>query len=130
MSNSALAAAVLDAGLTNSAVTTLVLPWEQGIFSQIFDDATTGLVPLVDRPSDVSLTMQETAELPSGEEVARSSMVRLSSSRADVIFLRHAVPLLARKARLCDDDIFELHVQRFELVLAHSYEASVMPRSG
>ena len=129
MSNSALAAAVLDAGLTNSAVTTLVLPWEQGIFSQIFDDATTGLVPLVDRPSDVRLTMQETAELPSGEEVARSSMVRLSSSRADVIFLRHAVPLLARKARLCDDDIFELHVQRFELVLAHSYEASVLGRS-
>ena len=129
MSNSALAAAVLDAGLTNSAVTTLVLPWEQGVFSQIFDDATTGLVPLVDRPSDVRLTMQEAAELPSGEEVARSSMVRLSSSRADVIFLRHAVPLLARKARLCDDDIFELHVQRFELVLAHSYEASVLGRS-
>ena len=76
MSNSALAAAVLDAGLTNSAVTTLVLPWEQGVFSQIFDDATTGLVPLVDRPSDVRLTMQETAELPSGEEVARSSMVQ------------------------------------------------------
>ena len=129
MSNSALAAAVLDAGLTNSAVTTPILPWEQGVFSQIFDDAATGLVPLEDRPSDVRLTMQEAAELPSGEEVARSSIVRLSSSRADVVFLKHAVPLLARKVRLCDDDIFELHVQRFELILAHSYEASVLGRS-
>ena len=66
MSNEALAGAVFDAALSNSAVTSLVLPWEQGVFSQIFGDATTGLVPLADRPSDVRTSMQETAELPSG----------------------------------------------------------------
>ncbi|CAE7034303.1 unnamed protein product [Symbiodinium sp. CCMP2592] len=36
---------------------------------------------------------------------------------------------MARKVRLCDEGIFELHVQRFELILAHSYEASILGRS-
>ena len=129
MPSEALAGAVFDAALGNSAVTTLVMPWEQGVFSQIFGDATTGPVPLADRPSDVRITMQETAELPSQEEAAKSSIVRFRSSSTEIIFLKHAVPLLARKARLCDEDLFELHVQRFELVLAHSYEASVLGRS-
>ena len=129
MSNEALAGAVFDAALDNSAVTSLVMPWEQGVFSQIFGDATTGLVPLADRPSDVRTSMQETAELPSGDEVIRSDPMRFRSSSTELVFLKHAVPVLAKKVRLSDDDIFELHVQRFELILAHSYEASILGRS-
>ncbi|CAE7519209.1 unnamed protein product [Symbiodinium sp. CCMP2592] len=99
------------------------------VFSQIFDDATTRLVPLVARPSDVRLTMEEASVLPSSEEASRSSVARFRSSSSEVVFLKHAVTVMARKVRLCDEDIFELHVQRFELILAHSYEASILGRS-
>ena len=129
MPNEALGGAVFDAALGNSAVTALAMPWEQGVFSQIFGDATTGTIPIVDRPSDVRITMQETAELPSQEEAAKSSIVRFCSSSTEFTFLRHAVPFLARKVKLSNEDLFELHVQRFELVLAHSYEASILGRS-
>ena len=43
MSNEALAGAIFVATLRNSAVASLAMPLEQGVFSQIFGDATTGL---------------------------------------------------------------------------------------
>ena len=73
--------------------------------------------------------MQETAGPPSGDEVIRPDPMRFRSSSTEVVFFKHAVPVLARKVRLSDDDIFELHVQRFELILAHSCEASILGRS-
>ena len=129
MSNEALAGAIFDAALSNSAVASLAMPLEQGIFSQIFGDATTGLVPLADRPSDARTYMQETAEPLSGDEVIRSDPMRFRSSSTELVFFKHAVPVLAKKVRLSDDDIFELHVQRFELILAHSCKASILGRS-
>ena len=73
--------------------------------------------------------MQETAEPQSGDEVVRSDPIRFRSTSTELVFFKHAVPVLARKVRLSDDDIFELHVQRFELILAHSCEASIPGRS-
>ena len=55
--------------------------------------------------------------------------MRFSSSSTELVFFKHAVPVLAKKVRLSDDDIFELHVQRFELILAHSCKAPILGRS-
>ena len=51
------------------------------------------------------------------------------SSSTELVFFKHAVPVLAKKVRLSDDDILELHVQRFELILARSCKASILGRS-
>ena len=128
MSRDILSRATFDASLGNFSLATLQLPWEQGIFSEIFNDASTRVVPLAERPCEAQQVMQEAADLPSGEEASRSSFASPPSSCKDQVFLKHAVPVLAKKIKLNDDEIFELHVQRFELVLAHSYSASVLGR--
>ena len=119
--------ATLDASLGNSAVTSLCMPWEQGIYSEIFGVSQTRVVPHAERPSDARHTLQEASELPASVEASQPISAG-SGVRADQVFLKHAVPLMAKKVRLSDEDIFELHVQRFELVLSHSYEASVLGR--
>ncbi|CAE7273740.1 unnamed protein product, partial [Symbiodinium sp. CCMP2456] len=124
---SKLPGATLDSVLENSHASTLCLPWEQGVFADIFGDSSSSAVPSIPRHAEARESLQESSALPA-DEPASLLPSHPSAASCEQIFLKFAVRAVNRRSRLSDDDIFELHVQRFELVLAHAYEASILGR--
>ncbi|CAE7337071.1 unnamed protein product, partial [Symbiodinium sp. CCMP2456] len=124
---SKLPGATLDSVLENSHASTLCLPWEQGVFADIFGDSSSSAVPSIPRHAEARESLQESSALPA-DKPASLLPSHPSAASCEQIFLKFAVRAVNRRSRLSDDDIFELHVQRFELVLAHAYEASILGR--
>ena len=121
-----LSRATLESSFQASTSSVISLPWEQGVFAEIFGFSTDSAVPQVTRP-----LLESELPVDSPERIPERPLdpVRGPPPAGAKTFLKHAVSNTARRVRLSDEDIFEQHVQRLELVLSHNPAGSVLGRS-
>ena len=117
--------ATLDAVLTHSGSGSFQLPWEIGVFAEIFGTEHGRILPMVERVADPGATIEK-AEASTCSPMVESVSGAHNHSRK--LFLGHAVSTELGRVHPTPEEQLSLMAQRFELILAHSFEASVLGR--